>query len=202
MSLYAPNEDKPEFFRELFQKMEQYDGYRLIVGDFNVALQPELDRNTKNSCNPNATEFINTYMNNNNLVDMWRLRNPNRKHYSWQRKKPVQLASRIDLMLCDQAINSWFKFIAMKQSHKTDHLLVEGEVEINEVRKGPGLWKFNTKHLTNHRFIEFMNEKIDEQVQLAAKQKLNVTDTWEHLKLTMIFYAREFSSKMGRECLT
>ena len=41
-SLYAPNKDTPGFFTEIFNKLENYDGQRIIVGDFNCMREPEI----------------------------------------------------------------------------------------------------------------------------------------------------------------
>lgn len=42
--IYAPNGDEPQFFVELFQRLDAFDNVnRIILGDFNVALDTEWD---------------------------------------------------------------------------------------------------------------------------------------------------------------
>ena len=197
--LYAPNEDQPSFFESILKMSEKFDGYRIVAGDFNIALNPELDRTSQKLNNPNATMYVNEYIKDNNLIDLWRLRNPNRKHYSWRRSKPKQIGSRIDLLIVDIAIASWFTHICMKKSHKTDHLLLDSQIRIENNLRGPGLWRFNTRHLYNPAFIKKMNQAIDEQLEHVIVQKMKPDVAWEHIKLTLIYHANEFSRKIAAE---
>ena len=197
--IYAPNDDQPDFFSTVFRKSETMEGHRIVLGDFNLVLNPELDRSTKKCNNNAATDYVLEYIESNNLADIWRLRNPNRKHYSWRRKNPNKVASRLDIILVDLAIASWFKYVSMKQSHRTDHLLVEGKIDILQTQRGPGLWRFNTRHLTNPEFIRLMNEQLTEQILVGQERQLNPNQLWEHVKLTLAYNAQMFSRKIARE---
>ena len=58
-NIYAPNEDSPQFFRNIFNKIREMDCvFQIIGGDFNVALNPELDRGSEIMYNRNAREII------------------------------------------------------------------------------------------------------------------------------------------------
>ena len=183
----------------MFKKSESYEGYRLIVGDYNIALSSTLDRNTSRESNPHATNFVNEYLEQNGLVDVWRVRNPNRKQYSWSRNKPTRVASRLDYIVCDQAVATWFKYIAMKQSFRTDHLLVEAQIDVKNIIKGPGLWKFNTSHLRNKIFVEHIDKVIQEEILNGKERKLDPQQLWEHIKLTIIHSAQVLSRKISSE---
>ena len=79
INVYAPNEDKPYFFLEIFKKLESLDGKRIFVGDFNLALEPKIDRNHENySNNDKSAKTIVEYMTETMLTDIWRDRNPNK----------------------------------------------------------------------------------------------------------------------------
>ena len=43
VNLYAPNEDKPHFFLEIFEKLLNFEGHRILIGDFNLALECQID---------------------------------------------------------------------------------------------------------------------------------------------------------------
>ena len=47
--VYAPNTDSPRFFMELFRKMEDFNGKRIIMRDFNLTLDKAIDRNSVES---------------------------------------------------------------------------------------------------------------------------------------------------------
>ena len=51
LNIYAPNEDDPQFFVEALQLMNEYEGKRIVVGDFNLALDVKLDRTEGSSKN-------------------------------------------------------------------------------------------------------------------------------------------------------
>ena len=161
IGIYAPNDDNPDFFRKILKESENLNGYRIVLGDFNLVLDAELDRTNARNNNPLATAYTKEYLENNNLVDIWRVRNPKRKHYSWRRNKPAVIASRLDLVIVDQAIAPWFKTIGMRKGYRTDHLTVEGEIIVRGKARGKGLWRLNVRHLSNPAFIRMINEKID-----------------------------------------
>ena len=197
--MYAPNEDNPKFFTDIFSKSEKYEGYRIIAGDFNLARNPELDRSTKSILNPKATEVVRSYFENNHIDDVWQISNPKRKHFPWKRLKPVMVASRLDYIATDAAITPWFSSINMKIGHKTDHLMVEGKVDVNKIGRGPGLWKLNTQHLHSIEFVEFLNKKLQDQKVQKEYLELDPGQKWEHLKLTIIYYAQTFSRRVVAE---
>ena len=199
VNVYAPNEDNPEFFRQLLAESEKYSGYRIVTGDFNLALNPELDRNTRTINNPKATAYVNEYIESNSLIDIWRVRNPTRKFFSWRRMKPVKLESRIDLMIIDQGIAQWVSKIEMKQSFRTDHLLVFCNIDINMIKRGAGIWKFNSNHLRNPFFVKTLNEKIKKQIDIAVRAEFSPSQLWEHIKLTIIYNAQDLSRKIAFE---
>ena len=43
-AIYAPNDDKPEYFRSLAQILRQRQEHKIVVGDFNLTLDVDLDR--------------------------------------------------------------------------------------------------------------------------------------------------------------
>ena len=54
-NIYAPNKDTPGFFHEIENKMRDSEGNIIIMGDFNLALNPTIDRrgslvNNNKSC--------------------------------------------------------------------------------------------------------------------------------------------------------
>ena len=76
VNLYAPNRDNPEFFLEAFRSTEILVGKRILCGDFNLTLVPEVDRVSHTgrvSNNKVATETLSNYMVDTMMVDIWRI---------------------------------------------------------------------------------------------------------------------------------
>lgn len=79
-SVYAPNRDEPIFFVNAFQLIDSLENdLQIIAGDFNTVLDINLDLVGGKGCSNRKTrEFINEFMQQNNIVDIWRIQNPNR----------------------------------------------------------------------------------------------------------------------------
>lgn len=84
VSVYGPNEDNPNFFRNIFFDLSTMNGFFILGGDFNCALNPTIDPST--GCDIGKThtrELLKQFMEDLNLVDVWRERNADKKkHYS------------------------------------------------------------------------------------------------------------------------
>ena len=88
VNIYAPNEDKPMFFLEIFKKIEEMEGKRIFMGDFNMVLEPEIDRNHKSSHNNNKVAgTLQEFMQESLMVDVWRERNPNKIQFTFRQHR-------------------------------------------------------------------------------------------------------------------
>ena len=81
----------------------------MIIGDFNLVINPEQDRLNSVYNNWKAHEVVCSWMEDCSLEDVWRNRNENVKRYSWYSSR-IKAASRIDFVfvdmgLCDQVVN-------------------------------------------------------------------------------------------------
>lgn len=82
VSIYGPNEDNPAFFGNFFLTLSSLDGLN-IVGDFNCALNPMIDRSTKLDPYKNKSrKTILQYIKDLNLTEIWRKINPDKVEYS------------------------------------------------------------------------------------------------------------------------
>ena len=193
-NIYAPNQDSPSFFTELFKKLDNLEGSKILIGDFNLTLE-EIDRKrTTNRINNNviAAETCKNYMEEVELIDIWRARNPNICKYSWSRKKPIS-ASRLDFCLIDRAIESWVKNITYKDGYRSDHMAISLEIDQYTTCRGSGIWKINNQILSDTEFVVRMNEKLIEI--LNNYPKLSKRDKWEMIKLESIGLAQKYSKE-------
>ena len=90
VNIYAPNGDELVFFTDVFVAIEQCNGRRIIVGDFNLVLDVEHDRTTGSlSNNIKSSEIIKQYMEKTAMIDIWRDRNIESRMYTYMRKKQM-----------------------------------------------------------------------------------------------------------------
>ena len=70
----------------------------IIGGDFNVVKDPDLDGSGGVPKQKESTKFLNSICLNYDLVDIWRIRNPGCKLFTWKQNKPL-IQRRLDFWL-------------------------------------------------------------------------------------------------------
>ena len=88
-NIYAPNEDDPEFFNSIFQLINEEEAdYFILGGDFNKVLNNEQDRKLKVRVNVPislSVELINTFLEEQEWVDIWRYGHQDLRQFTWHR---------------------------------------------------------------------------------------------------------------------
>ena len=89
-NIYGPNEDKPQFYNNLKQKIDEFDNDNVIIcGDWNLVLDPKVDtENYKSVNNPNARAVVVSFLDNMDYMDAWRFLNEEKKGFTWRRLQP------------------------------------------------------------------------------------------------------------------
>ena len=116
---------------------EKYD-YRLITGDFNVALQHNLDTlGYLHVNNPNTREFITRQANLSNLVDIWRTRNPNSRQFTFQKKQARNYTrARLDYFLVSENSSEYIKNVLIGQMCSlSDHRPIHLQMSFSKIQK-------------------------------------------------------------------
>ena len=89
-SIYGPNSDDSDFFVDLTALTENIvNDNRIIGGDWNVVLNIEKDKKGGQAqTHSNSLQVIQTWMEETDLVDIWRLKNPDDFKFTWKRTNP------------------------------------------------------------------------------------------------------------------
>ena len=98
INLYGPNSDSPAFFKHIAENLEFFatDNY-IWCGDWNLIMSPNNDSfNYKHINNPKARDVVIDLCDNLNLVDVWRVFHEGENKFTWFRKNPYPLMSRLD----------------------------------------------------------------------------------------------------------
>lgn len=84
VSLYGPKIDDPTFFYNLIMKLATTEGQFIVGGDFNLVLNPSMDRSSPKSflLSKSAATLVQA-MKELGLSDAWRSLHPNQKDYSF-----------------------------------------------------------------------------------------------------------------------
>lgn len=156
-SLYAPNQDKPaeqlRFLDKLEEFLDQMDSGNIILGgDFNCFLSPNLGRNTQTPLQNNANRYrsqILEMLETRILCDIWRIRHPVAKEYTFRRGK---YASRLDYLFISSQISEAVAHVKIHHVPHSDHSILALNLGTPVTNKGPGLWRFDVHLLNDKKF--------------------------------------------------
>ena len=175
INLYGPNADSPEFYVHLEEMIVNTGSFEncIIGGDWNLVLNFELDCfNYVRQNNVRASEKVLDLINNLNLVDAWRVENPDTRRYTWRRSTPLQ-QSRLDFFLISEDLVPFMKHIDILPGYKTDHSLITVGLQFGEEHKRKQFWKFNNSFLADKDYLDEINCLIKEIIKEYAVTPYN-----------------------------
>ena len=160
-TLYGPNNDSPNFFKQISSYIDDIDNEETIIcGDFNCVLKPELDYyNYKSINNPKAREIVLELMNTKYLVDPFRENNPTKKQFTWKKRNPCKQA-RLDYFLISETLMQHTKSVVIDSSYRSDHSIVILALNLTNFKHGKSFWKHNNSLLLDSIYLEKINKKI------------------------------------------
>ena len=156
-NVYAPNDDEPIFFHDFFNHLVDFQCEDLIIGgDFNLVLDLEKDkRGGLAKTHSKSIKVLHDFIAELDLIDAWRVLNPDKLRYTWRQKKP-EIHCRLDFFLVSQSLMSRVTCADISTGYKTDHSMVTINTAFHSNPRGPGFWKLNTSFLTEkdtrHRY--------------------------------------------------
>ena len=205
-NLYAPNDDNVTFFEQTINAVDAANtGHTVIVGDFNLVLDPDVDCNMRAKNNQKSADYLRNVIEEMEFVDVWRLFNPDKRNYTWYRKKPHVCMSRLDFFLTNMGLCHNIQSTTIEGKIQSDHCLIKLCLEGNEPVRGPGSWKFRNTLLNNEDFVLNMSKHITHLKEVYVRKE--PIERWELIKADIISFCREYSSKQAivdnqeRECL-
>ena len=200
MNVYAPNLDRPEFYKRLFEKILEFEtDHVILAGDFNLYLDVEKDkRGGKLDFTSKSADFVNLFMEENEYLDVWRELNPDRFCFTWKNRSK-KLYSSLDYILVPLATMQKVDSCEILAGIKSDHKFVEIVLHFSNSIRGPGYWKFNNSLLLDKTYVDMINEVIQRIETEAEIGNLDPTTTWGTLKTEVIektiIYSKEKAKK-------
>ena len=172
VNVYAPNviTKQSSFFltlSDLISEQEQSASNCKILhgGDFNVTLDPALDCSGGNPSLKESVKFLEDIMMENDLVDIWRIRNPDNKNFTWRQKNPI-IQRRLDYWFISDMLQEDVVKSEIVTSIKTDHLAITLEIDsLDDQQRGPSFWKFNNSLLEDLIFVQSLRENFSNWLQ-------------------------------------
>ena len=127
----------------------------MIGGDYNCPLNPTLDKKGGTMTpRKSVINCINDVQSQLDLVDIWRVKNPQTKSFTWSQRSPP-IFCRLDYWLISNNLHDWVKATNIIPAIRTDHSAIYLELgKVDKEAKGPGFWKMNTSILEDDEYID------------------------------------------------
>ena len=215
-SIYAPNQDTPEFITELGTILKQYDNPNIILGgDWNSTRNYNLDNfNYLTQNHPRTTRAITDMCNEFSLEDGWRVNNLQKRRYTWLQGITNKQA-RLDFFLCSDALLSISTKFKISPKYRSDHAPISFCLQTSPETRGRGTWKMNNDLLKDSDFVILIKKSINDikrtyilppfnpETLDATNRNLNLsippTLFWETLLVTLRGTIISYSSKKKRQ---
>ena len=185
--------------QKINEKKDFQDFCPRVGGDFNCPLDPTIDK--KGGILIPRQHVINSIENIQNefsLHDIWRIKNPNTRSYTWSKSCPF-IFCRLDYWLISDNLNDLVTQVDIVASIKTDHSSIILEIEdIKESRKGPGFWRLNTSLLNRPDYLDMINSELPNWLD-DAKDLSDNRAKWDWLKFKIKTSSIIYSKKLAQE---
>ena len=202
VNIYAPNNDNPAFFQNLLCHILSFECEEVIVGgDFNLVLDVHKDKKGGNlTTHSNSLKEVQNMENLLDLIDVWRVFNPDTKRFTWRRTKP-EIHSRLDFFLVSASLTPTIRNADILPGYKTDHSLITIHLANNNNPRGPGFWKLNTSFLLDDEYVDLIKKTIDNVAnEYRNNVEVDAVLLWDTMKMQIrsssLKYAKEKKAKI------
>ena len=160
--VYAPSVSssvRSKFFQRLHTKLFKFkkDGDNvLILGDFNCVEKPILDKSSGSSRDTSVKE-LRHLVSSLGLEDLWRVRNPDKREYTFFSESDKVSHSRIDRVYSPIDITTKFSKTSITPFAFSDHSSVEVSLILNSCDRGRSSWNFKQALLKDSGYCDQVN---------------------------------------------
>lgn len=163
LNVYAPNKEEHQvhfynYVKNVLTREFGQDKHIIIGGDFNLIMNPQLDRQSASSFKSTASyvsvkRSLNEILELYDMSDLWRRKNPNSKCFTWKRKIP-SVKSRLDYWFVSNNLYDSVDRTDMEPSIRSDHSAITMHLKsTQDNKKGRGYWKLNNSFLDENTSV-------------------------------------------------
>lgn len=209
INLYNSNEESGqlETFSKLLSLIDEIDDLStkkiILGGDFNLIFDRNLEAYGGNpSLKKKSLTKLSEIIEKLNLCDIWRLRNPKTKRYTFrQNHYSGFIQRRLDFFFISNSLQEQVSCTDVTNAFCTDHspiLFTLGE--IHQSPRGRGLWKFNNSLISNEEYLARMKKHITSTLKnLNDEGIVDEQVRWEFLKYEIRKFTRMFSKNLHQK---
>jgi len=127
------------------------------------------------------------------LHDMWRIKNPTERSFTWSQPEPLVL-SRLDYWLISNSISDNVCDLDIIPSIKAAHSAIKIEFkDVGDGVKGPGLWKLNCSLLRDEVYVDEINHMIPTWIYEGRTDLSDPRSVWDWVKYNIKKHSRKYS---------
>ena len=136
----------------------------------------------------------------NDLVDIWRIRNPDSKRFTWRQKSPI-IQRRLDYWLISDMLQEDVVKSDILTAIKTDHLAITLEMDsLGDQQRGPSFWKFNNSLLDDPVFVQSLRENIPQWLEeINFCDDIRIKWDWMKYKIRQESISQSYSKFKAKE---
>ncbi len=203
-NLYAPTRDKEKeqqaVFKAFCSDLDKCDKENVLIGgDFNVYMNPRLDKLDSmpdSNDNPHYRNDIVSYLEVNDIVDIWRVLNPYKHTFTWHRGAK---RSRLDYFFVSTHLLNIVDETKILPGIHSDHSLIKTSFKSgNSESRGRGFWKFNVSLLSDHVYVTDVKRIIHEYAEVN-KHMQDKGLLWELIKVEIRMFTMKYASLKKKE---
>ena len=187
LNIYAPNNaaDNYNFLTKIEEFVISNDSETIIIGgDFNTVIDSDIDKKNGNLNNNKRNRAkINNILENNDINDIWRLLNPNLKHYTWHSNTKPTIFCRLDYFLVSSNLVNIITNCKITTGFRSDHSLVYFNLNIDNQTRGPGYFKLNNSVILEQEYQNKIKQSIEEVATI--NRDTNPNTLWQVIKGTI-----------------
>ena len=138
---------------------------RSVKRCFNAHLDPELDSAVQKTIRKDSVKNIIDIKLAFDLVDIWRIRDTDKKQYTRRQKRPL-IQRRLVHWLISDCLLDIIEHTDIIPSIKSDHSAITLQINsIEDQVRGPSHWCLNSSLLNDENYVELITAKYGEWIQ-------------------------------------
>ena len=160
-AIYGPNDDKPEFFDDLFSMLlTQVTPNAITGGDMNVTLDFQIDNYAyANPRNNRARKKLNEIIDDQGFFDAFRNFNKRKKEFTWKKNGGRQRA-RLDMFILSESMRPFLTSYMKTPPFRSDHDSILINIDFTKFVQGKGFWKHNNELLKDPDYLDRIKNSI------------------------------------------
>ena len=133
-----------DWFHKIWGAVQQFPCHRILMaGDFNLRLDPELSGVSASYHHKQGTDILQTFIEETDLTDCWRLCHPNDIRYTYHTKRKSWVGgSCLDFFLASPLLVNYLISSDIELAFQSDHSPVSASFLLYRNPRGKGIFRF------------------------------------------------------------